>query len=64
MPKNKDEEGEEEITASIKELEAEAEEEGKVPAAQVAAEELMEAVEFKSQPRTPLEAARQNCRLP
>jgi hypothetical protein len=59
MPRNKDENGDDDIAASIEELEAEAVEEGKVPAAQVVAEELMEAVEFKSQPRTPLETARQ-----
>ena len=56
MPKSKDENGEDDIAASIEELEAD--EEGKVPAAQVVAEELMEAVEFKNQPRTPLETAR------
>ncbi|MYK98867.1 MAG: hypothetical protein F4014_08715, partial [Gemmatimonadetes bacterium] len=59
MPKSKDENGEDALAASIEELEAEAGEEGKVPAAQVAAEELMESVEFKRQPRTPLETARQ-----
>lgn len=59
MPRSKDENGEDALAASIEELEAEAGEQGKVPAAQVAAEELMESVEFKRQPRTPLETARQ-----
>ena len=59
MPRNKDGNGEDDIAASIEELEAEAGEAGKVPATQVAAEELMEAVEIKNQPRTPLETARQ-----
>ncbi len=56
MPKTKDIEGEDKIIAAIDTLEME---EGKVPATHIPSEDVLEAVESIPEPRTPLEAARQ-----